>query len=295
MTRATSAEKHALRHGATMAELMDDYVADMEAHKLNGKALSTKKADRSRVEKHLKPKLGKIRVTAITPLQIEQFMNGCTPGSAKRLMQLLGAILSFGIKKGLRSDNPCKGIVKPKDVHKTRRLSLTEYQQLGTLLNDSPTVPNDVFMFLALSGWRSSEARLLRYSELDLERCTATLGETKTGVSVRPLSSAAIDIIKKQSGDGEYVFAHQGKPFQNIHPHWYKLKMPEDVTQHTLRHSFASLAADLGFSDHVIAGMLGHVRTSVTSRYLHLEAALIKAADAVAAETLRLMQTSPVL
>jgi Arm domain-containing DNA-binding protein/integrase-like protein len=84
MGKDPAAERAELRTGATMAELMDDYVADMESHKLNGKALSTKKADRSRVEKHLKPKLGKIRVTAITPLQIEQFMNGCTPGSAKR-------------------------------------------------------------------------------------------------------------------------------------------------------------------------------------------------------------------
>ncbi len=75
-----------------MSELMDDYVADMEAHKLNGKAASTKKSDRSRVEKHLKPKLGKIRVTAITQFQIEQFMNECSPGSAKRLIQLLSAL-----------------------------------------------------------------------------------------------------------------------------------------------------------------------------------------------------------
>jgi hypothetical protein len=94
-----AAEKHALRSGATMSELMDDYVADMDAHKLNGKAASTKKSDRSRVEKHLKPKLGKIRVTAITQFQIETFMNECSQGSAKRLIQLLGAIFSFAIKK----------------------------------------------------------------------------------------------------------------------------------------------------------------------------------------------------
>jgi integrase len=219
-----------------MAELCDDYLADMDAHKLNGKAASTKKADRSRVEKHLKPRLGKLRVAAITQTQIENFMNGCTPGSAKRLMQLLGAIFSFGIKKGLRSDNPCKGIVKPPDVRKTRRLSMAEYAQLGTALS-SATVPHDIFLFLAITGWRSTEARLLKHSELDLERHRATLGDTKTGVSIRPLSSAAIDIIKRQSRSGEYVFASQGTPLSNIHPHWYKLEMPSDITQHTLRRS----------------------------------------------------------
>jgi integrase len=284
-------ERHELRSGATVAELCDEYVADMESHKLNGKATSTKKSDRSRVEKHIKPQLGKLRVAATTQLQIENFMNGCSPGSAKRLMQLLGAIFSFGIKKGLLKDNPCKGIVKPADVRKTRRLSVPEYTQLGTALNGSATVPHDIFLFLAVSGWRSSEARLLKHSEIDLERHTATLGDTKTGVSVRPLSSAAIEIINRQPPtNGEYVFALQGRPFSNIHPHWHKLEMPKDVTQHTLRHSFASLAADLGLADSTIAGLIGHKQQSITSGYLHLDKTLVTASNTVAAETLKLMR-----
>jgi hypothetical protein len=36
--------------------------------------------------------------------------------------------------------------------------------------------------------------------------------------------------------------------------------------------------------------MLGHARSSITSRYIHLEKALIESADSVAAETLRLMR-----
>ena len=80
-------ERHALRTGATVSELCDDYLADMDAHKLNGKAASTKKADKSRVEKHIKPKLGRLRVAAVTQIQIEHFMNTSTPGSAKRHMQ----------------------------------------------------------------------------------------------------------------------------------------------------------------------------------------------------------------
>jgi hypothetical protein len=99
MGQDPSAERHARRTGATVAELCDEYVADMESYKLNGKAASTKKSDRSRVEKHIKPKLGKIRVSAITQYQIENFMNGCSPGSAKRLMQLLGAIFSSESKR----------------------------------------------------------------------------------------------------------------------------------------------------------------------------------------------------
>jgi integrase len=69
-----------------------------------------------------------------------------------------------------------------------------------------------------------------------------------------------------------------------------KLGLPKDITPHTLRHSFASLAADMGIADHTISGLLGHSRQGITSRYLHLgDRALLEAADAVASETLRLM------
>jgi integrase len=151
-------------------------------------------------------------------------------------------------------------------------------------------VPHEIFLFLAVSGWRSTEARLLKHSERDLERCTATLGDTKTGVSVRPLSSAAMEIIKRQAPESEYVFAPHGKPLSNIHPHWHKLEMPKDITQHTLRHSFASLAADLGLADSTIAGLIGHKQQSITSRYLHQDKTLVSAANIVATETLRLMR-----
>jgi integrase len=65
----------------------------------------------------------------------------------------------------------------------------------------------------------------------------------------------------------------------------------DEGTPHTLRHNFASLAADMGLADHTIAGLLGHVRHSITSRYMHLaDKALIEAVDLVANETLRLMR-----
>jgi integrase len=286
-----AAEKYELRHGATISELLDSYLADQDAHKLNGKKATTKKSDKSRIENHIRPRLGKLRVAAIAQSQIEKFMNDCSPGSARTIIALLSSIFSFAVKRKLRHDNPCTGIVKPKDVKKMRRLSEAEYAQLGTALNGSSSVPNDVFMFLAVSGWRSSEANNLRWSECDLERYIATLGDTKTGQSIRPLSSATIDIIKRQKRSSEYVFAlHQERPISNLYPYWQKLELAKDVTQHTLRHSFASLAADMGYSDNIIAGLLGHARSSVTSRYVHLEAALITAADRVADETMRLMK-----
>src|SRR6185437_13544631 len=55
------------------------------------------------------------------------------------------------------------------------------------------------------------------------------------------------------------------------------------VTPHSLRHTFASIAGDLGFSELTIAGLLGHAAGSVTSGYVHLDTALVAAADRVSA------------
>jgi hypothetical protein len=61
------------------------------------------------------------------------------------------------------------------------------------------------------------------------------------------------------------------------------------VTPHVLRHTFASIAGDLGFSELTIAGLLGHSSRGVTQRYVHLDAALAVAADRVSAEIAKLL------
>jgi hypothetical protein len=67
--------------------------------------------------------------------------------------------------------------------------------------------------------------------------------------------------------------------------------LPADITPHVLRHSFASLAADLGYNEPTIATLLGHKAHSVTSRYVHSsDAVLLVAADAVANASMNLMK-----
>jgi integrase len=63
-----------------------------------------------------------------------------------------------------------------------------------------------------------------------------------------------------------------------------------DVTPHVLRHSFASLASDLGYSEPTIAALVGHKGRTITSRYVHsADAVLLAAADAVADRTAELI------
>jgi integrase len=287
-----SAERYESRHGMTVAQLCDEYEVDMNSGKLNGKKASTIMSDVSRIKNHIKPKLGRYKVCAITSDQIEAFMNEQSKGSAKRVIGLVGAIFSFAVKRKWRTDNPVSTIEKPQDVKRMRRLAEVEYAQLWSAVKETKKgVIADIFTMLAITGFRSGEIKNLRWSEIDFERGIATLGETKTGLSVRPLSRAAIEIINRQPQTSSFVFTYKnGKPVPSLTPHWNPLGMSTDVTPHVLRHSFASLAADLGLGDSTIAGLLGHSRKSITSRYIHLDKALIAAADLVAGETMRLMR-----
>lgn len=282
-----SAERMALRRAPTMEELCDEY-----EQRDNGKKPATIRSDKSRIKTYIKPKLGKLKVASVTGDHVEDFMRTLSAGNKSRVVGLLGAIFSYAVKRKLRPDNPCRGIETPPETKRTRRLSNDEYAQFGAALNGG--IVSDIFLVLAVTGWRSSEAKNLRWDECDLERSIATLGDTKTGVSVRPLSNVAIEIIKRQKQNGSpYVFDYgHGKPIEQPSNHWRKLGMPKDVTPHVLRHSMASLAADMGFADHTISRLLGHTQKSVTSRYIHMEKSIIEASNLVAEETMRLMKTS---
>jgi len=64
----------------------------------------------------------------------------------------------------------------------------------------------------------------------------------------------------------------------------------EGITVHVLRHSYAAVAAGLGYSELTIAGLLGHRVAGVTARYAHVpDGALTAAADAVARRVVELM------
>jgi integrase len=150
--------------------------------------------------------------------------------------------------------------------------------------------------FLVLTGWRSGEALTLTWAMVDLPRRTARLPDTKTGESIRPLSTAACDVLRAQlpgkpdalvfppvRGDGTMA------GFPGMFKRIAKLgELPADITPHVLRHSFASLGGDLGFSELAIGALIGHKSGSVTSRYIHAaDAVLLDVADRIAGATLR--------
>lgn len=322
-----AAEKRAARNAQTIAELCDLYLADAEAGRLVTRRRAQKKAntialDRGRIVRHIKPLLGQYRVAGVTRQDIEVFMHDVAQGktaattktkarglarvrggkaTASRTVGLLGAIFTYAVRHRMRQDNPVHGVIRPADGRRERRLTETEYMSFSGALRKADAAgiwPSATAMarFLAITGWRSGEALALRWGAVDLPRRTATLADTKTGRSMRPLSKAACEILRSLTGSSDLVFpATRGDVLMSgFKKLWRRIAkfgdLLPDVTPHVLRHSFASLAADLGYSEAVIAALVGHQGRSTTSRYLHsADSVLLAAADAVADRTLELM------
>jgi integrase len=200
----------------------------------------------------------------------------------------------------MRPDNPVRGVTLFADRKRERRLSDTEYAQFGRALEQVQSTfwPPSVAAahFIALTGFRRGEVLALRWSELDLTRRTAILADTKTGKSMRPLSRAACNVLSKLPKISDLVFpaSRGGGPMAGFPKLWARMTklggLASDVTPHVLRHSFASVASDLGYSEPTIAALIGHTGRTITSRYVHAaDTVLLASADAVANKIAGLM------
>jgi integrase len=206
------------------------------------------------------------------------------------------------LKQGRRLDgglhvpfNPATGVKRPTDNQRQRRLTPDEYRKLGKALIaarvavETEQAINGAWL-LALTGCRLGEIEGLKWNEVDDAGGCFRLQETKEGASIRPIGRAAFDVlakIEKRKGCPFVLPAVRSEgAFGGMPGAWKRLAKRAklaDVTPHTLRHSFASMAGDLGFTESTIAAMLGHVAGSVTSRYVHhLDSVLVSAADKVA-------------
>jgi integrase len=223
----------------------------------------------------------------------------------------LGAALHTAETIGLPTAMSRKG---RSGMSKERRAKLTGRTRVPKRSGSASAVvrdPNPVNVacvrFIAVTGWRKSEAQQLRWDMLDRERKIAVLDDTKTGESVRPLGETAWDLLtleeaRQRGAHGQrspYVFPRRNdaaRPVANLGPLWANVVESAGLTLtlHGMRHAFITVARELGFGDHVTAALVGHRLGSTQSgRYgLAPVSVVSEAADAVSAAILLRMNAA---
>ncbi len=231
------------------------------------------------------------------------------PYQANRTLALLSKFFNWGEKRGYRPDgsNPCRHIGKYRERRHERFLSAQELARLGEALADAERIGKTspfiigAIRLLALTGARLSEILTLRWENVDLEHVTLRLPDSKTGqksIYLNPPALQVLNALPRLEGNpfvvpGERVGAH----LVNLQKPWRRIRKAaglEGVRIHDLRHSFASVAAASGQSLYVIGSLLGHSQPQTTSRYAHLSADPLRAAnDAVGKRIDTAMRSRP--
>ena len=258
----------------------------------------------ARLQHHLVPLIGRKKISEVRPADVEQVMrdirDGRTAkdvktgfrarvivrggvGAATRAVRDLSAVYTFAMRQELAETNPCTLVKKPADRRRNRFLTLGEVQRLGEalegLLAEGANPKAIAIMRLwALTGCRRDEIAALQWMEVDFERACLRLQDSKTGHSVRPLSGAAIALLKSlpQTTGISYVFpSEDGRTFyQGTKRFWAKVvtraSLP-GVTPHTLRHTMGSAAVSSGETLAMTGALLGHASAQSTSIYAHMQ------------------------
>ncbi|MGO8915860.1 MAG: tyrosine-type recombinase/integrase [Stellaceae bacterium] len=335
-----SAERRRLRNAMTVAELCDFYLAEA----VGRVKASTLAMDRSRVETHVKPLIGRRAVTTLTLEDVERLQLDIATGKtakppkrdkdgkrrgrgglatggrgvAARTVGMLRTILEFGRRRKLMAENPARGVARLPEGRQRRFLSLDEIASLGQTMRDMAAVGENgtalaAIRLLLTSGLRRMEALALPSAWVDSRLRCIRFEDTKSGAQLRPIGAAAVKLIDAQiaaettrhtrrardakaaggpvpaEGPSRWVFpaatgsGHLVGVPKVLARICARAKL-DGVTVHVLRHTFAAVAAELGYSELTIAGLLGHAVPGVTARYAHVpDSALGAAADRVAA------------
>lgn len=318
-------EIHQARQGMTVAEMCDWYLTEARAGNILGrrnlpiKASSLDK-DESRIRTHIKPLLGKRIVRQLTRADVEQMQSDIKNGKTARLrgsgrggrprggsaaasgsLGTLQAIIGHARHKGLLATHPTEGAKKLAGRKKTRRLSFAEIALLGKAIayaerNGENPVALGVLRTLLLTGYRREEAQAMHRAWVNAERGYVAFPDTKGGAQLRAIGQAAITIIEDQprvlgnphvfpSGVGDGPYTAVSACLRRV----AKLAGIEGITPHTLRHTFGSVAGELGFSELTIRAMLGHASQNVTQDYIHIDEALKLAVQRTSDEIERLL------
>lgn len=234
-------DKNKIRAEATLNELIDQYMTNA----MPLKKPSSQKSDTYRINAHIRPLLGKMRVSEISEDDIQKFMIDIAlgkhanrkiskaqakrsglrnvetrklrdpnvtggKGTATRTVITLSAIMTYATKgrNKLRLDNPCRGIKKFPSNKSYRFLDYSEFARLGEALED-PSLNIKAVRIIrlwVLTGARKMEIQALQKSEIDFALGFLKLKDSKTGQKIIQLGKPALEVLKEAVADNPSIY-----------------------------------------------------------------------------------------
>lgn len=206
-----------------------------------------------------------------------------TPRAANHALAVLSKMMSWAEEQGLREGkNPCIGVEHYRETKRERFLSDEELSRLGAALSEAQAAGESLWTItlvrmLILTGARLGEMLTLKWDHVDLTRNCLRLPDSKTGAKTVLLSAEASALLASlpRIANNPWVFPGHihGQHLVNAQKPWRAIRERaglDDVRLHDLRHSFASVAVEVGGTLPIIGHLLGHSQAQTTARYAHV-------------------------
>ncbi|MDI6790140.1 MAG: site-specific integrase [Thermodesulfobacteriota bacterium] len=263
--------------------------------------------DLKRYELHLAPVLGEKKADQIDPLTIDRIRINLKKdgrvGSIYNVLELARRILNFAFKKRLIKTVPVKISMPQRNNERTECLTQDELTRLLQVLDSYPDIQISAIFKLALySGMRRSELLRLEWRDVDFERRTIRLRETKGGIDQSiPMNDVTYELLRRHPRVEEgspYVFpGKDGNKRYDIKRHADYIRRVAELPKgfrpmHGLRHTYASLLASSGKVDlYTLSKLLTHKSPATTKRYAHLADKTLQQATNVMNDIINLANT----
>ncbi len=215
---------------------------------------------------------------------------GGSTKTASRKLSALKTVYRFFVRQGLLTSNPALTTRTPKQRRDLPAvLSIDEtLQLLNSVDGDDPISIRDraILEVLYSTGMRANECATLRLSSLDISSGLIRVFGKRRKERLVPLGSYAKQYLTKYlfvryelghpTHDIVFINARGGplttRSIQRIVEKCARKALPwrDDVSPHTLRHSFATHMLDGGADLRVVQEILGHEQLSTTQIYTHI-------------------------
>lgn len=278
------------------------------------------------IEQHIKPALGRVPLTSLKPEHLQRLYSdklssgrrdgkgglGCR--SVRYIHTTLHRALKSAVKLGMISRNPADAVDIP--IVKQREMRTMDEVDINFFLKHAKaTVYYALFYTAIFTGMRRSELLALRWCDLDLLLCQASVSRTlhqlhnrefiirqpKTAkgrrlIALSPLNAIVLrehraeqEKLRQSLGmplsDDDMVFSQiDGKPLlpDSVTQAWRKLARRtglKGVRLHDARHTHASLMLKQGIHPKIVQERLGHASIQITlDTYSHVAPGLQQAA-----------------